>query len=100
MTPRAVAAIGLRLIALWILIEALFAVVMFVLAMLGDGHGPSVSNPIIAPSFDRTHTGMLAHMVPRRTVLSMVMRIVGGGLLWLFSKPIARLVIHNVNGAE
>ena len=99
MTPRAAAVIGLRLVALWILIQALFGLIVFVLVMLNGQPAAHAANPIIAPSFDRTHVTSLTHAFPWSTFLPIVMRIVAGLFLFLFSKPIAALVVHKLDNA-
>jgi hypothetical protein len=96
MTPRAAAVIGLRLIALLILIRALFGLIMFALMMLNGHHPAHVANPIIAPSFDRTHMASLAHAFPWSTFFPIVMRIVAGMALLFLSKPIGNLLSRGV----
>jgi uncharacterized membrane protein len=97
MTPRAAAVLGLRLIALWILIQALLGLVVFVALML-SGHPAAahVTNPIIAPSFDRTQVTSLTHAFPWSTFFPIVMRIIGGMVLLFLSKPIGNLVSRGV----
>ena len=94
MTPRAAATIGLRIVALLILIPALFHLGTLVFLML-HGHGVAQPpNPIIAPSFDRSPAGALVRTLPRATIPWLVGRVAGGVVLFLLSKPLVDLVVR------
>lgn len=100
MTPRAAAVIGLRLLACWILLQAVFGVGTLVYVMC-SGHSPtSVINPIIAPSFDRSHDASVSHALLWSTLPWIIIRFVAGFILLLLSKPIGRLVARGVEGDE
>lgn len=96
MTPRTVAVIGLRLMACWILIQALFGAGEFLFMMLSRTSA-RVVNPIIAPSFDRTHTSSISGALLWLNLAPIVMRLGGGFVLLFVSKPIGRLVVRGVD---
>ena len=95
MTPRITATIALRIIGLLLLLWSLSGLAAMLLLLLSShsaGHG---FNPIIAPSFDRTHGAPPAFAFLRSALLD-VMRLAGGLVLFLLSKPFGKLVARGL----
>ena len=92
MIPRTAAIIGLRIIAVAILIPAMFRLGTLVFLML-QGHAVAQpTNPIIAPSFDRSPGTRVVHTIPTSTIPWLVTRVAGGVVLFILSKPLVDLV--------
>jgi hypothetical protein len=96
MTPLAVAVIGLRIVGLWILVQALFSLGAFGFMMLHEHGAAHAANPIIAPSFDRLHEASLTHAPLWLTVPLILMRFIGGLAVLFLSKPVGALVARRV----
>jgi hypothetical protein len=96
MTPRITATIALRIIGLLLLLWSLSDLATMVLLLLSShsaGHG---FNPIIAPSFDRTHGAPPALAFPWSPFPRVVMRLVGGLVLFFLSKRLGKLVARGL----
>jgi hypothetical protein len=91
MTPRITAAIALRIIALVILIWALFDLTKLLLFFPGSHVAAHAVNPIIAPSFDRTQVISTTHTI-LLSAFPLVNRFIGGLVLFFLSKPLGKLV--------
>jgi hypothetical protein len=98
MTPRVAATVAVRIIALLLLIWALSDFAAMVLLRLSShsvGHGLN-PNPIIAPSFDRTHSAPPAFAFLWSMFPIDVIRLAGGLLLFSFAKPLGKLVARGL----
>jgi hypothetical protein len=96
MTPRSAATIALRIVALLIMIWALSDFTTLAYLFLSSHLAAHAANPIIAPSFDRTQVaspinGFLWSMSPL-----ILLRFVGGLLLFPLSKPLGKLVARGL----
>jgi hypothetical protein len=96
MTPGGTAAIALRVIALPILIWALSDLIRVIFLLLSSHPAPHASNPMIAPSFDRTQVVPPTHTFLLSTFPLVVMRFVSGLMLFFLSKPLGKLVAHGL----
>ncbi len=67
-----------------------------VIFLLRDHAAVQASNPIIAPSFDRTHGPSSVFTVVRPILPFVVIRFVGGLLLFFLSKPLGKLVARGL----
>jgi hypothetical protein len=96
MTPRTAAVIGLRIVALLIMIWALSASAIMVFLLLRGHPDAHTANPIIAPSFDRTQIVSPIHPFRWSTFLLVLLRFVGGLVLFFLSKPLGTLVARGL----
>jgi hypothetical protein len=94
MIPRSPATIGLRIIALVILMPAMFRLGTLVFLMLQGHTVTQPTNPIIAPSFDRSPGAKVVRTIPSSTIAWLVTRVAGGVALFIFSKPLVDLVVR------
>ena len=90
MTPRVTAALALRFVALLILVWALSDLAKLILLLPGGHSVAHASNPIIAPSFDRTPSSEAVLSI-LWVASPLVVRFVGGLVLFLLSRPLAKL---------
>jgi len=78
----------LRIIALVILIPAMFRLGTLVFLMLPAHPVAQPPNPIIAPSFDRSPSAKVVRTIRPSTIPWLVTRVAGGVVLFILSKPI------------
>ncbi len=96
MTPRLIATIAVRIIALLIVIWALFDVAKLVFVLPGNHPAVHATNPIIAPSFDRTPKSSPILSFFRLEFPFIAIRFLGGLLLFFVSKPVGKLVAQGL----
>jgi len=96
MTPRSIATIALRIVALLIMIWALSDLTTLIYLFLSSHSTAHAANPIIAPSFDRTQIVSPIHTFLWSTSPLILMRFVGGLLLLSLSKPLGKLMARGL----
>lgn len=105
MTPTTAAAVGLRLIGLWILLESIFTLGALIVVhrdlMTGVPGAHSAfyeGNPIINAGSD-LHLHDTYFIVPHfwLTVAAPLLRLLVGLVLLIFSKPLARVIARGLD---
>jgi hypothetical protein len=96
MTPRSVAALALRIVALLIMVWALSDLSTMAYLFLSSHSAAHTANPIIAPSFDRTQIVSPTHKFLWSTSPLILIRFVGGLLLFSLSKPLGKLMARDL----